>query len=267
MLKDLGTPDMRVDAPVISEACLTHKGHRGDIPIVLDAGCSTSVTPHAEDFMSPIEPCKEEVMHGLNDSVAIKGIGWVEWPTRDVFGHVAVLRTRAYHMPQARIRLCSAQTHFQENQAGNPHQDWDRITFTSAKDELLIFPCDRFGNLPLMFLDQEIPQLGMTGQVALNMETSPHVEDTATLLESNHNISRQAKELLSWHCRAGHAGFRRIRGLIQELVLPTRLVNAHACDPVACPACQLSKQHRRTPASQTTRSNEEHEMAPRREHL
>ena len=57
---------------------------RHDLPIIFDTGCSCSLTPVRDDFVSPLDDttCKE--MKGLSDSVPIQGIGWVEWTVRFV---------------------------------------------------------------------------------------------------------------------------------------------------------------------------------------
>ena len=178
------------------------------VPIVIDTGCSFSISPFLNDFVTTIEPAKEIEMNGLKDSVAIQGIGWVEWPIRDVFGNVAVIRTRAYYIPEASIRLFSSQVYFQENNAGHIDQDHEKIVITTARGEQLSFPYQQHNNLPLMFLDFCVNQAGLTGQQTLNLTTSLELERTYTLLdENNYNLTKHAKELLLWHYRLGHAGF------------------------------------------------------------
>jgi hypothetical protein len=65
------------------------------VPIVFDTGASFSLTPFLEDFVDGIEPATEKEMNGINSSVKIEGVGWVEWTIRDVFGHVCLIHTRA----------------------------------------------------------------------------------------------------------------------------------------------------------------------------
>ena len=61
-----------------SEVYLTQVAHRSDVPIVLDTGCSISVTPFEEDFCSELTQASEQEMCRLNSSVPIRGIGWVK---------------------------------------------------------------------------------------------------------------------------------------------------------------------------------------------
>ena len=81
-----------------------------------------------------------------------------------------------------------------------------------------------------------------------------------------------------WHQRLGHAGFRWIQTLMRKPkhevgdnteppVLPTKNTSTSRCDPPRCPACQLSKAHRRYPGTQIMHKKPELEMAIRRENL
>ena len=97
------------------------------VPIVIDTGCSISVTPFVEDFVTELQPAQEDAMQGLNDSVRVKGIGWVDWTIRDIFNRVALVRTQAYHVPEARVRLLSTQTYFQEHGKGSILQDHEKV--------------------------------------------------------------------------------------------------------------------------------------------
>ena len=130
-----------------------------------------------------------------------------------------------------------------------------------------------------MQLDHRAPRVGLTGCQTMNLVKHNELEKTVTLLDkNNHNLTHQQKELMLWHQRLGHAGFRWIQGLMRRPkheagnneeppVIPTRLVSAHNCDLPQCPACRLSKAHRRSPGSQRIRARPEFEMSIRREDL
>ena len=110
------------------------------VPIVIDTGCSISVTPFVEDFVTELQPAQEDAMQGLNDSVRVKGIGWVDWTIRDVFNLVALVRTQAYHVPEVRARLLSTQTYFQEHGKGSILQDHEKVILSTSRGEELSFP-------------------------------------------------------------------------------------------------------------------------------
>ena len=79
----------------LSGAYLSDHEVRQDIPVIFDTGCSCSLTPIMDDFVSKLDTTDVEEMRGLADAVSIEGIGWVEWPIRDVFGRIHTIRTQA----------------------------------------------------------------------------------------------------------------------------------------------------------------------------
>ena len=249
------------------------------VPIVIDTGCSISVTPFVEDFVTELQPAQEDAMQGLNDSVQVKGIGWVDWTIRDVFNRVSLVRTQAYHVPEARVRLLSTQTYFQEHGKGSILQDHEKVILSTSRGEELSFPYDLGSNLPLMYLDHRSASVGLSQRQVLTLSRSEELDHTCTLLDyNNYNLSKPQKELMLWHQRLGHAGFRWIQTLMRKPkhevgdnteppVLPTKNTSTSRCDPPRCPACQLSKAHRRNPGTQVMHKKPELEMAIRRENL
>ena len=67
----------------------------GAVPLVMDTGCSISVTLFLEDFAFELQPAQEDSMQGLKDSVHVKGIGWVNWTVRDVFNYITLVQTQS----------------------------------------------------------------------------------------------------------------------------------------------------------------------------
>ena len=252
-----------------------------DTPIVLDSGCSVSITPHLEDFVGDLRNTNDKEMHGLSDSVEMQGEGVVEWTIRDVHGNVGMVRTRAYYMPTARMRLCSTQTYFQENKHStcSLHQTHEKVTLTTAEGETLTFPYNPSSNLPLMFMDVNLTRAGLTKEQVLNLtheDNSDLLLSTMSLLDkNNHNLSAGDKELLLWHNRVSHAGFSWVQSLMHKKkngvgddpdppVIPTKTTTAARCDPPKCPACQLSKQQRRSHKSARTHVRPSKDMSSRR---
>ena len=120
-------------------------------PIVLDTGASVSITPLASDFVTPIQPMPGSSVRGLSSSISIAGIGFVEWTLRDVNGNVATVRTKAYHIPEAEVRLFSPQVYFQENNAGSYLITKDSTVLTLADGLEMTFPYFLGNNLPMAF--------------------------------------------------------------------------------------------------------------------
>ena len=215
-------------------------------------------------------------MHGLTNSVKVQGLGWVEWTMRDYFGQVALIRTRAYYIPQAHIRLLSPQTYFGFQERGHGWFDHKKFILTTADGIDLTFPYSCGGNLPLMFLDNKVHMAGLTGHMLLQLNQAHCASKITQLLDDqNHNLTRPQKELCLWHYRLAHAGFPWIQTLMRvekvavgEIgtppIIPTKMPTASRVDAPKCPSCLLGKQHRLNPGSQTTVNKPEREMAIRR---
>jgi hypothetical protein len=100
------------------------------VPIVIDTGASVSVTPILTDFIRPLRPCATTNLKGLSGSTEVIGEGTVNWLVRDVFGNKRKIRTTAYYVPEASIRLFSPQTYFKEKKAGSLLITHDRTALT-----------------------------------------------------------------------------------------------------------------------------------------
>ena len=87
--------ELELDLPtgVPFQACVYLAGDElgTKTPIVFDTGCSFSLAPCITDFVSDLEPADADRMTGINTSVAIEGVGWVEWIMRDVFGNTCLI--------------------------------------------------------------------------------------------------------------------------------------------------------------------------------
>ena len=65
------------------------------MPVVIDTGCSISITPLLQDFVTPLQDATVQELTGITDTAKVEGIGWVEWPIRDQNGVIALIWTRA----------------------------------------------------------------------------------------------------------------------------------------------------------------------------
>ena len=266
--------------PNMSGGYITERHEQCDMPIVFDTGASFSVTPVQSDFISGLTEAEAKHMNGLTDSALIEGKGWVEWTVKDVFGRIHVMRTMAFYVPAASIRLFSPQLYFQANHAGRCTFDEHSVMLTTANGEELQFPYHPGSNLPYMYLAPGVVQAGLSEADLAFLYESQNAEAFTKMFEdNNYNLSKPQKELLTWHSRLGHAGFRWIQDLMrvqkpqvvgelaQPPLIPTKITGTANCAHPLCPACQFAKQHRRTPDSQTTHNVPEHEMAIRRNDL
>lgn len=87
-----------------------------DMPVVIDTGASVSLTPVLSDFIGPLVPTQLTELKGLTAKTHVVGKGMVEWPIRDYWNVPGVIKTSAYYVPDASIRLFSPQSFFQEHE-------------------------------------------------------------------------------------------------------------------------------------------------------
>ena len=64
-------------------------------------------------------------------------------------------------------------------------QDHEKIILTTHLGEDLTFPYHPQINLPLMFLDFNVPHAGLPGHHALDLVTTTSLESTLSLLDDN----------------------------------------------------------------------------------
>jgi hypothetical protein len=129
-----------------------------DLPIVLDTGASTSLTPILSDFIGPLEPAQLSEIRGLTATTKVVGRGKVQWTIRDYWNVTGVIETDAYYVPDASIRLFSPQFYFQEYQNnGRCIIQGMKTTLELPDKTILEFPYNPQSNLPLMLLTTQFP--------------------------------------------------------------------------------------------------------------
>ena len=142
-------------------------------------------------------------MRGIKSSIPVKGIGTVEWTIRDVFNNIAIIRTSAYYVPDADIRLFSPQTYIDEQEVNSPARmilTKGKLELTTAEGNILTFPINPGNNLPLMFTDSSANFAGLSQNLVLKIGNNDEaLQKTKSLLEENHNLSKPQKELLRLH--------------------------------------------------------------------
>ena len=253
------------------------------LPIVIDSGASKSLTPNLQDFVGPIQPAEISSLNGLSGTTAVRGFGTVQWMVRDVMGVARTIKTKAYYVPEASIRLFSPQTFFQEQQAGKLVLDHKKTQLQIPDGTWLEFPYNSSSNLPFM-LTGNVNHMGLTFEdatmlgdgysVKSALSTANHSGLMNVADETNQNLTASQKELLLWHWKLGHANMQWIQTLCRDpkansrrLVLETKEAKTTSCVIPLCAACMLGKQHRRTPHSNHGGLVDGKDSMLKREHL
>ena len=278
-LTDLTNPQQNPphsELTALSQHMTVYLSDQGDdlLPIVIDSGASISLTANYNDFVGPIRPATITELQGLSHTTKVHGVGQVIWTVRDVFGTTRTIKTQAYYIPEATVRLFSPQTYFREQQKGHLGLDHSSTTLQLHDGSLLHFPYNTNNNLPLM-LPTEPCHIGLTFDDATVLGDGHSVYNYMSVAdESNQNLTRAQKELLLWHWKLGHANLKWIQILCREpttnhhhFVLETHHAKTSSCVLPKCAACMLGKQTRRRPGTNTGALVKGKEMILRRNHL
>jgi hypothetical protein len=223
-----------------------------NLPVVLDTGASTSLTPVLTDFIGPLIPAPIDEIRGLTATTRVIGKGTVQWVLRDYWNVTGVIKTTAYYVPDASIRLFSPQSFFQEHSnSGRCVIQGQKTTMELPDKTVLEFPYNPMSNLPLMLPDSTVP-VGLERAALASFAASTSLLSVTD--QTNQNLRPAQKELLLLHFKLGHAGFQWCQTLCRlpadpfcESVFLPKHPNISSCDAPLCTACQLSKQSRRSP--------------------
>ena len=277
LLSQLGVED---NTSKLAGAFLTSESTSSEIPLVFDTGCGFSIAPCRDDFIGEVAPAPQGI--GVTDFAngrrSVEGIGTVEWSVRDSLGRTSVIRTQAYYLPSATVRLfCPYQYHDEHNQPGSDVGTYscrdNKLTFVDEYGTHLQFVLTPSRRLPIMDLDESVPQVGVTDRMFYNFTVIRDDPEAQHLFdEANHNLTNPQKELKLWHCRLAHAGFPWVQDLMRvqktlvgdhgrEPIIPTKFATSSRCSVPKCSACIFAKQHRRTPRTQMIVTHPETEMA------
>ena len=261
---------------MLTQRMMVYLSDKGDdlLPIVIDSGASISLTANYNDFVGPIRPATITELKGLAHTTKVHGVGNVEWTVRDVFGATRTIKTQAYYVPDATVRLFSPQTYFREQQKGYLRLDHSSTTLQLSDGSRLQFPYNTNNNLPLM-LPAEPHHIGLTFDDASTLGDGHSVHNYMSVAdETNQNLTSAQKELLLWHWKLGHANFQWVQTLCRDpattrrrFALATKHPKVSSCALPTCAACMLGKQTRRQPGTNTGALVKGKEMMLRREHL
>ena len=217
-------------------------------PVIWDSGASISISPDPSDFMDTLRPPSAiSQLKGIARGLRIKGQGEVTWALHDVNGNLRLLKLPAYYVPGIKVRLLSTTSLLQTYSPETINIEAHRMTLSGVPGDPTRGSVTAVTN----------PQNNLPTSEAYNGKDPFKAAEAlvATISEvhsDNHNLSEAEKELLRWHYRLGHIGFKRIQFLLRSGVLSrteaSRSLHAAACkvaNPPKCAACQYGKQHRR----------------------
>ncbi|KAI2500410.1 hypothetical protein MHU86_14081 [Fragilaria crotonensis] len=246
---------MALQAPARMRESLGPKANTS--PIIWDSGASISITPDISDFEGPVtSPGTITQLKGIAKGLQIKGQGEVTWAVHDQLGNLRLLKVPAFHVPNIKVRLLSTSSLLQTYPDETITIEPNRLTLSGVPNDVNRGPVTANVN----------PQNNLPTSEAYNA-TDPFkaadalVSIVNTVHERNLNLNEAEKELLRWHYRLGHVGFKKVQFILRSGVVSkteeSRRLQTAACRLTSfpkCAACQYGKQHRR-PIPGTTPSS------------
>ncbi len=213
--------------------------------VMWDSGASMSITHDIRDFVGKITPAPWiKKLSGLAKGMVIKGVGTVAWTFIDVHGRLRTIYTTAYYVPKSPVRLLSTGNLLRDLPGETISLDSQSCTLSGIKGDPERTPVQAYmcsvNNIPTStcYRMEGIEEAG----VALNTLTS-------VVSMENHNLDEKEKELLRWHYRLGHIGFKKVQFLMRTGILSfassKRSLHQAAAkikSPPKCAACQFGKQ-------------------------
>ncbi|KAI2513070.1 hypothetical protein MHU86_1362 [Fragilaria crotonensis] len=226
-------------------------------PIIWDSGASISITPDLSDFEGPVtSPGTITQLKGIAKGLQIKGQGEVTWAVHDQLGNLRLLKVPAFHVPNIKVRLLSTSSLLQTYPDETITIEPNRLTLSGVPNDANRGPVTANVNS-----QNNLPTSEAYNATDPFKAADALVSIVNTVHERNLNLNEAEKELLRWHYRLGHVGFKKVQFILRSGVVSkteeSRRLQTAACRLTSfpkCAACQYGKQHRR-PIPGTTPSS------------
>ena len=191
------------------------------MPIIVDTGASTYVTPHCDDFLPDSYCPSTAIIKDLPGHNNVAGEGMVHWRMIDIHGQEVELVVWAYHILQASMHLLSPQCLIDQI-GGEGQQFLDKVPFVLANS---ITIDAKYGRANLLIL----PAIHSSSTHSLGSQAfcfkALHANTPSTqwafapkslLTPCNSNLTAAKQELLCWHYRLSHIGLTNIHNLTRH---------------------------------------------------
>ena len=232
----------------VQQAAAAAEKRKDSFLIFWDSGATVSITPHKEDFEGPLRPKQGNgpltgIAEDLSDRV--QGEGTVCWYVTTTDGALRQIKMPALYLPDAEDRLLSTNSFcdlFPQVKLTQQGRDGIRVSGDVHLGAIHAQPHP----------SNNIPHTTAFGAESVKRAVVSLVAHISEVSTANQNLPEASKELLRWHQRLGHIGFRRLQVLLRNGTLAhseakRRLHSAAARiqELPLCAACQFGKQRRR----------------------
>ena len=270
---------------------LSRQPNHDVVDIILDTGCTFSITPDRRDFISYTKGSFVGKVQTVNGPTEVLGVGIVRWTLISEDGRKMDLLVPCHHVPASTVRLLSPQDFCQsqgfdrskDQFGGNSNYFWMHADHDSSRFQC---PIDPRSNLPVALAKTPCNPGGCPPATFGNEgdDTTPpcsschrqSIVSLSVLEETNQNITSAQKDLLLWHFRLGHLGFAHLQHLMRPrtvedirskiksskpVIIDPCIVpknpSTRTCKPPLCASCQIARAKRRPTDVATTTVHQE----------
>ena len=244
---------------------------RVDIQAILDSGASMTSIGNRDEFKTLNESINKVVMKGIASGLQIEGTGIVEYHLLGDNEELIRLELEAYYVPALPkdLRLLSPQ-HLKTVEGHRASVVCHSGDNSGPGFAELLIRKDEAGwqTMPPMIKKtinyhprSNLPILVLTMPKSRAKYERELISALCVTDASNQNLTNAQKELLKWHFRLGHVGFRHIQWLVR--VGRLKVANSKGvstCVIPKCAACEFGKASRRPTKADVTQSIPEKEM-------
>ena len=147
--------DNRITMP-LSDPMVYLSSNINELPIVIDTGASFSITPTIADFDTKIVRSTCTSLNQLSGKTPVIGEGPITWNIEDVEGTRRQIKTQAYYVPTATIRLFSPQTYIDDSDRAQLLLNSKGTFLTLQCGTVMQFPINKASNLPFMLTETAV---------------------------------------------------------------------------------------------------------------
>ena len=232
--------------------------------IVFDTGASVCISNDPKDFVTWDQHVDVPALQGITSRAPVQGSGTISWSLLDDNGVSHDITTKAYFVPDAKVRLFSPQRFLRDRTSGGLVLTPNSTTLYFDKTSPLTFHAlnQRTVGMPFASLHRrrestwfDVAQLG-----------------TDVLEPANQNFALAQKELLKWHYRLGHFNVSWVQQFTRPrsgslIPLRHKSPSVEATKDIKCHACRISKTNRRPDGAHLDRIRPEKDGGLSKEHL
>ena len=188
----------------------------GAFHFIVDTGCSTSASPHKEDFESLFDLAKPITLHGIAGNSQVTQAGMMRFQCINTRGEVTLVRTPGFYDTNLHVRLFSPQAYFlsRPRRNGKFTISWSKAFLdlnngasVNGKPANDILPCivDHSSRMPLLTCFHDVDKVAQTMQI-----------NNGIVDVDSDNLTSTQRQLLRFHFKLGHLGFKYLKWVLSS---------------------------------------------------